>query len=187
MPQSYSIKAAAIPSYSTVLNNTGSSDKSGNLYMNSPVPFIPHSTEKNDYPRSMTLNGADTSKIYQNNENFYTNQPPEKFDTMYRYDDKNFYSNIGNLPGPQVPITSDRSDRSTRNAVYSNIEPAIPIPVPKPIQKEKDIIYSNIQWNSSKPENTYCNIPAPGHNNGENLTIFNNTFQQFFRILHSSF
>ncbi|XP_058805287.1 lipoma-preferred partner homolog isoform X2 [Phymastichus coffea] len=166
-PKKSQPQAASIPSYSTVLNNTGSTDKSTNLYMNSPVPFIPHSVEKTDYPCSMPLNGTNTSKIYQNNENFYTNQSPEKFDTMYRYDDKNFYSNIGNLPGPQVPITSDRSNRSTRNAVYSNVEPAIPIPVPKPIQKEKDIIYSNIQWNATKPENTYCNIPGPGHNSDD--------------------
>lgn len=135
--------------------------------MNSPAPFIPHNVDKNEYPRSTPTNGTDASKFYQKNENFYTNQPQEKFDPMYRYDDKNFYSNIGNIPAPQVPVTSDRLNRSTRNAVYSNIEPAIPIPVPQPIQKEKDIVYSNIQWNTTKPENTYCNIPAQGHSTGE--------------------
>ena len=175
VPQSYTIKAASSPSYSTVLNNAGSNiDKSTNLYMNSPAPYIPHAAEKNDYPRSTPTNGSDTSKFYHKTENFYSNQPPaEKFDPVYRYDDKNYYSNIGNMPAPQVPIANiDRlknqiDHRSTRNAVYSNIEPAIPIPVPQPIQKEKDIVYSNIQWNTSKPENTYCNIPAQGHSSGK--------------------
>ncbi|XP_016838527.1 thyroid receptor-interacting protein 6 isoform X3 [Nasonia vitripennis] len=163
VPQSYTIKAASIPSYSTVLNNTGSNEKATNLYMNTPAPFIPHNVDKSDYPRSTPTNG-DSSKFYQKNENFYTNQPQEKFNPLYRYDDKNFYSNIGNMPAPQVPLTNDRANRSTtRNAVYSNIEPAIPIPIPQPIQKEKDIVYSNIQWNTTKPENTYCNIPAQGH------------------------
>lgn len=134
--------------------------------MNSPTPFIPHSTNKNEFARSTPTNGSD-SKFYQKNENFYANQPPEKFNHMYKYDDKSYYSNIGNMPAPQVPVTSDRSNRSNNDVVYSNIDPAIPIPVPVPIQKEKDIVYSNIQWKTTKPENTYCNIPAQAHSTGE--------------------
>ncbi|XP_014203442.1 lipoma-preferred partner homolog isoform X2 [Copidosoma floridanum] len=174
VPQSYSIKGASIPSYSTVLNNTGSIDKANNLYMNSPAPYVSHNAEKNDYARFTSTNGSDSSKFYQKNENLYANQLQDKFDPVFnydknRYDEKNFYSNIGNMPGPQVPNIIDRTsgtlaDQSSRDVVYSNIEPAIPIPVPQPVQKEKDIVYSNIQWNTTKPESTYCNIPSQSHN-----------------------
>lgn len=134
--------------------------------MNSPVPFMPHGADKNEYARFTPTNGSN-SKFYQKNENFYANQPTEKFNQMYKYDDKNYYSNIGNMPAPQVPVANDRSNRSTSEVVYSNIDPAIPIPVPVPIQKEKDIVYSNIQWKTTKPENTYSNIPAQGHSTGK--------------------
>lgn len=117
--------------------------------------------EKNDF--SSTTNGKDISKNYQNNENFYIHQSDEKFEPKYGYDEKNHYSNINNMPAPQVPI-EDHS-RSTRNIVYSNIDPPISIPINKTTKTEKDIIYSNIQWNS-KPENTYCNISS-AHNNGQ--------------------
>lgn len=131
--------------------------------MNSPAPFIPHNADKNDYTHYNSTNGSD-SKFYQKNENFYANQPADKFNHIYKYEDKNYYSNIGNMPAPQVPVSSDRSNR---DVVYSNIDPAIPIPVPAPIQKERDIVYSNIQWKTTKPENTYCNIPAQGHSTGK--------------------
>ncbi|XP_014224949.1 lipoma-preferred partner homolog [Trichogramma pretiosum] len=167
VPQSYTIKAASIPSYSTVLNNVGANEKTSNLYMNTPAPFTPQNLNKNEYLGQTSLNGTNSSISYQNSENFYSNEPREKFNSAYRYDDKNVYSNIGNLPAPQVPVLNERSHNSTRNAVYSNIEPAVPIPVPQPIQKEKDIVYSNIQWNNSKVENTYCNVPSQGNSNDE--------------------
>ncbi|XP_011503449.1 PREDICTED: LIM domain-containing protein 1 isoform X2 [Ceratosolen solmsi marchali] len=155
VPQSYTVKAASVPSYSTVLNSAGSSEKN-NLYVNSPVPFIPYSMSKNEYSHSTLTNGRDSSIFYKKNENFYTN-------SMYNYEDKHFYSNIGNVPAPQVPILNDKFNKSTINAVYSNIEPTVPILVPQSIPKEKDIVYSNIQWNKSRSENTYCNMPAQSH------------------------
>lgn len=164
IPQSYSIKAAPTPSYSTVLNNTGTNEKSTNLYMNSPSPYVPMSMEKNDFNMPTLTNGKENMKLYQNNENFYMHQAKEKFEPKYGYDEKNYYSNVGNLPAPQVPV-EDRSDRATRSVVYSNVEPPVPISVPTPKKTEKDIIYSNIQWNI-KSENTYSNIP-PIHNNDD--------------------
>ncbi|XP_068984158.1 thyroid receptor-interacting protein 6 [Bombus flavifrons] len=161
IPQSYTIKAASVPSYSTVLNNSGQNEKSSNLYVNSPSPYVPLNIEKNDFSLPSTANGKDVPKNYQNNENFYVHQSDEKFEPKYGYDEKNHYSNIGNMPAPQVPV-EDHS-RSTRNIVYSNIDPPISIPVNKTAKTEKDIIYSNIQWNS-KPENTYCNIPSALNN-----------------------
>jgi hypothetical protein len=134
--------------------------------MNSPTPFMPHSVDKNEYLHSTPINGNDSSIFYPKNENFYTNQSQEKFDPIYSYENKNFYSNIGNISAPKEPVLNDGKNRSTRNAIYSNIEPVISIPVPQPIQKENDIVYSNIQWNNSKVENTYCNIPAQGHVTG---------------------
>ena len=172
VPQSYNIKAASIPSYSTVLNSVGLNEKQPNLYMNSSTPFLKQSTIKNDFIQSTPSNGTSSSNIYQNNENFYTNQAREKFNHSYKYDDTNLYSNIGNIPAPQVPTSNDGSSRATRNAVYSNIEPAVPIPVPQLIQKEKDLVYSNIQWNPTRTENTYCNIPAQNHSNGKYFFLF---------------
>ncbi|KAF3427892.1 hypothetical protein E2986_03916 [Frieseomelitta varia] len=163
IPQSYIIKAASVPSYSTLLNNSGQNEKSSNLYVNSPLPYVPLNIEKNDFSLSSTLNGNDVPKSYQNNENFYMHQSDEKFEPKYRYDEKNHYSNVGNMPTPQIPV-EDHS-RTTQNIVYSNIGSPISIPVNKTAKTEKDIIYSNIQWNS-KPENTYCNIPS-AHNNDD--------------------
>ncbi|XP_025153079.1 lipoma-preferred partner homolog isoform X5 [Harpegnathos saltator] len=148
------------PSYSTVLNNAGSNEKTTNLYMNTPSPYAPLDIQ-NDFSQMVPANGKEASKLYQNNDSFYACQSDEKFEPKYRYDEKNYYSNIGNMPAPQVPMADDRASRATRNAVYSNIEPPVPIPVPAPIKTEKDIIYSNIQW-SPKPENTYCNVPPHG-------------------------
>ncbi|XP_011049647.1 PREDICTED: thyroid receptor-interacting protein 6 isoform X1 [Acromyrmex echinatior] len=161
IPQSYTIKAPPVPSYSTVLNNT-SSDKTSNLYMNAPSPYVPLDI-KNDFSQKMTpANGKETSKIYQNNDNLYARQPEEKFEPKYRYDEKNYYSNIGNMPAPQVPVADDRVNRATRNAVYSNIEPPVGSAYEYvPYEMNKEIIYSNIQWNP-KTENTYCNVPAHG-------------------------
>ncbi|XP_063984984.1 lipoma-preferred partner homolog [Diachasmimorpha longicaudata] len=158
VPQSYPIKASMTPSYPTVLNNSGNIEKTTNLYANSPAPFSAP-PEKNVFPRSHGSTEKfykNDNNFYQNNDHFYTNESQEKLYT----NEKNFYSNIGNIAGPQVPV-DDRSRHATRNAVYSNIEPAVPIPIPVPTpvaNKEKDIIYSNIQWNN-KPENTYSNIP----------------------------
>lgn len=166
IPQSYTIKGPPTPSYSTVLNNTGSNEKTTNLYMNAPSPYVPLDVQ-NDFSQIPPTNGKETSKLYQNNDNFYVCEPEEKFEPKYRYDEKNYYSNVGNMPAPQVPVTDDRANRATRNAVYSNIEPPVPIPVPAPIKTEKDIIYSNIQW-SPKPENTYCNLP-PAHGSGKDF------------------
>ncbi|XP_029043541.1 thyroid receptor-interacting protein 6 isoform X1 [Osmia bicornis bicornis] len=164
IPQSYTIKVPSVPSYSTVLNNSGTNEKSSNLYMNSPSSYVPLNIEKNEFSLSTSTNGKDIPKSYQNNENFYTHQIDEKFEPKYGYDEKNYYSNIGNMPAPQVPV-EDHS-RSTRNVVYSNIDSPISMPVNKTGAKtEKDIIYSNIQWNS-KPENTYCNLPV-AHNNDD--------------------
>lgn len=147
-----------MPSYTTVIDNSGTNEKSQNLYANSPTPYTPINVEKNDFSLSSTTNGKDTSKLYQNNDNFYAHQGEEKFESKYGYEEKNYYSNVGNLPAPQVP-TEDHS-RSIRN-VYSNIDPSGNIQIKPGGKTEKDIIYSNIQWNS-KPENTYCNIP-PAH------------------------
>lgn len=152
-----------MPSYSTVLNNSGQNDKSSNLYVNSPSPYSPLNIEKNDFSMSSSTNGKDIPKSYQNNENFYVHQAGEKFEPKYGYNEKNFYSNVGNMPAPQVPV--EEHSRASRNVVYSNIDPPISVPVNKTARTEKDIIYSNIQWNS-KPENTYCNIPST-HSNGE--------------------
>jgi len=147
-----------VPSYSTVLNNT-SSDKTSNLYMNAPSPYVPLDI-KNDFSQIASANDKETSKLYQNNDNLYTRQPEEKFEPKYRYDEKNYYSNIGNIPAPQVPVADDRANRATRNAVYSNIEPTVVSPYEYvPYEMDKEIIYSNIQWNP-KTENTYCNVPA---------------------------
>lgn len=113
-------------------------------------------------------NGKDASKIYQNNDSLtYARQPDEKFEPKYRYDEKNYYSNIGNMPAPQVPVPD--ANRATRNAVYSNVEPPVPTVVSAyeyPYEMDKEIIYSNIQWNP-KTENTYCNVPAT-HGAGKN-------------------
>lgn len=166
VPQSYTIKAASIPSYSTVLNNAGSNEKPSNIYMNSPTPYAPLNLEKNDFTSSTGTNGNKPTKFYQNNENFYTNQTDEKFDSKYNYDDKHFYSNVGNMSAQQNPI-DNRSGGAGKNAVYSNVDSTMPISIPHSSKKEKDLVYSNIQWNT-KPENTYCNIPA-AHNAG----IFN--------------
>lgn len=166
IPQSYIIKAASVPSYSTVLNNSGQNEKSSNLYVNSPLPYVPLNIEKTDFSLPSILNGKDVPKSYQNNENFYVHQSDEKFEPKYRYDGKNHYSNIGNMLVPQIPV-EDHS-RTTQNIVYSNIGSPLEIlslPVNKTAKTEKDIIYSNIQWNS-KPENTYCNIPST-HNNDD--------------------
>ena len=144
--------------------------------MNSPLPYVASNVEKNEFPRTVgdpratPSNGNEHAKFYHNNENFYTNQRDEKFEPKYGYDEKNFYSNVqqhqpGSGPAPQISH-EDRSSRATRNAVYSNVEPPVPIPVPATVTKGKDLIYSNIQWNP-KPENTYSNIPA-SHNNGKN-------------------
>ncbi|XP_032684294.1 thyroid receptor-interacting protein 6 isoform X2 [Odontomachus brunneus] len=159
-------QAPPTPSYSTVLNNAGSNEKATNLYMNTASSYAPLDIQ-NDFSQMVPANGKETSKLYQNNDSFYACQSDEKFEPKYRYDEKNYYSNIGNMPAPQVPVPDDRANRATRNAVYSNIEPPVPIPVPTPIKTEKDIIYSNIQW-SPKPENTYCNVPPP-HGGGKNL------------------
>ncbi|KAK9302300.1 hypothetical protein QLX08_005719 [Tetragonisca angustula] len=162
-PKKSQPQAASVPSYSTVLNNSGQNEKSSNLYVNSPLPYVPLNIEKNDFSLPSTLNGKDVPKSYQNNENFYVHQSDEKFEPKYRYEEKNHYSNIGNMPTPQIPV-EDHS-RTTQNIVYSNIGSPISIPVNKTVKTEKDIIYSNIQWNS-KPENTYCNIPS-AHNNDD--------------------
>lgn len=166
-----------MPSYSTVLNNSGQNEKSSNLYVNSPSPYVPLNIEKNDFSLPSTANGKDVPKNYQNNENFYVHQSDEKFEPKYGYDEKNHYSNIGNMPAPQVPV-EDHS-RSTRNILYSNIDPPISIPVNKTAKTEKDIIYSNIQWNS-KPENTYCNIPS-ALNNGQ---IYGECNQKSFLLVY---
>ncbi|KAK0175217.1 hypothetical protein PV327_008983 [Microctonus hyperodae] len=181
VPQSYTIKPPSMPLYSTVLNNSGTNEKTTSLYANSPSPYVPPSsavvsigqtTNKNHgYSQTSAQQQESQNKFYhenndnfyQNNEHLYTNELQDKFQPKHEYD-KNFYSNITNVAAPQVPV-DDRSNRATRNAVYSNIEPAIPIPVPAPITKEKEIIYSNIQWNN-KPENTYCNISA-AHNHDD--------------------
>ncbi|XP_033229529.1 lipoma-preferred partner homolog [Belonocnema kinseyi] len=161
VPQSYTIKAASIPSYSTVLNNTGSNEKAANIYMNSPTPYAALKLEKNEFTCPAPTNGGGKpAKFYQNNENFYTNQE-EKFEPKYSYDDKHFYSNVGNIAAPQVPV-DDRSAGAGKNALYSNVvESTMPISIPHSSKQEKDLVYSNIQWNT-KPENTYSNIPG-GH------------------------
>ncbi|XP_053988158.1 thyroid receptor-interacting protein 6 isoform X3 [Hylaeus volcanicus] len=157
-PKKSQPQAASVPSYSTVLNNSGTNEKPSNLYVNSPSPYVSLNIEKNDFSLSSSTNGKDTSKIYQNNDNFYTHQAEEKFEPKYGYDEKNYYSNVGNMPAPQVPV--DEHSRSVRNVVYSNIDPPVAsMPVKTGGKTEKDIIYSNIEWNS-KPENTYCNIPS---------------------------
>lgn len=166
VPQSYTIKAASIPSYSTVLNNAGSNEKPSNIYMNSPTPYAPLNLEKNDFTSSTATNGNKPTKFYQNNENFYTNQTEEKFDSKYNYDDKHFYSNVDNMSGQQQQqqqqVPDNRSGGAVKNAVYSNVESTMPISISHSSKKEKDLVYSNIKWNP-KSENTYCNVPA-GHN-----------------------
>lgn len=125
-----------------------------------PSPYVPLDI-KNDFSQMLPANGKEASKIYQNDA-LYARQPEEKFEPKYRYDEKNYYSNIGNMPAPQVPVADDRANRATRNAVYSNIEPPVPPVVTAyeyPYEMDKEIIYSNIQWNP-KTENTYCNVPA---------------------------
>lgn len=137
--------------------------------MNAPSPYVPLDI-KNDFSQMVPANGKEASKLYQNNDNLYARQPDEKFEPKYRYDEKNYYSNIGNMPAPQVPVVDDRANRATRNAVYSNIEPPVPTVVSTyeyPYEMDKEIIYSNIQWNP-KTENTYCNVPAT-HGAGKNL------------------
>lgn len=115
-----------------------------------------------------SANGKDASKLYQNNDGLYARQPDEKFEPKYRYDEKNYYSNIGNMPAPQVPVADDRASRATRNVVYSNVEPPVVSAYREyPYEMDKEIIYSNIQW-GPKTENTYCNVPA-AHGAGKNL------------------
>lgn len=101
------------------------------------------------------------SKFYKDNENFYQNDnhlyTNETRDKSYS-SDKSFYSNIGSIAEPQVPVEARSNRGAVRDVVYSNIEPAAPIPVPAPTN-DRNIIYSNIQWNN-KPENTYSNIPS---------------------------
>lgn len=143
--------------------------------MNTSASYAPLNVQ-NDFAQIPPTN--EKEKLYQN-DNFYVCQPEQKFEPKYRYDEKNYYSNIGNMPAPQVPVTD--SNRATRNVVYSNIEPPVPIPVPIPVKTEKDIIYSNIQW-SPKPENTYCNLPS-AHNNGSNFYRFIR-FSQLFTFYH---
>ncbi|XP_012530479.1 thyroid receptor-interacting protein 6 isoform X3 [Monomorium pharaonis] len=160
-PKKSQPQSPSVPSYSTVLNNTSTSDKSPNLYMNAPSPYVPLDI-KNDFSQMAPANGGkEASKIYQN-DNLYVHQPEEKFEPKYRYDEKNYYSNIGNMPAPQVPVVTDnRANRACTNAVYSNIEPPVPTvgAYEYPYEMNKEIIYSNIQWNP-KTENTYCNVPA---------------------------
>lgn len=161
-----------MPSYSTVLNNSGGHDKTTSFYANSSSAFVTSDNEQktaSNFPQtgsdqSHKFYHQNTENFYQNNEHLYTNDVQENFESRRGYNENNFYSNIGNVAAPQVPA-DDRSNRATRDVVYSNIEPAVPIPVPAPITKEKEIIYSNIQWNN-KPENTYSNIPA-AHNHGK--------------------
>ncbi|XP_057321127.1 thyroid receptor-interacting protein 6 [Microplitis mediator] len=151
-----------------------------NTEKNSYTSGLPGSQPPSSSQSLITTNSTrPDARNYYNNENFYQNDhlysnELENFNGKRaevnkinsnitvnpRYEDKNYYLNIGgNIPAPQAPVlVDDRSTRATRNVVYSNVEPAVPIPVPTPINsiKEKDIIYSNIQWN--KPENTYSNI-----------------------------
>lgn len=152
-----------MPPYNEVLNNSDSSEKATNLYMNSPTPYAPLNINKNEFRCLASSNGGEGGKFYNtNNENFYSNQPSEKFEPKYRYDEKNLYSNIGeNVAVPQVPAEG----RSSRNAVYSNIETNRPM-FSRQV-KEKDLVYSNINWNN-KLENTYSNIPSV-HGNGNFL------------------
>lgn len=171
IPQSYTVKAATVPSYSTVLlnNSAQANEKSSNFYANSPSSYVPLNIEKNDFSLSTASsneNGKEVpSKSQRNNENFYvhTQSSDEKFEPKYGYEEKNYYSNVGNMPAPQVPV--DDHLRSSKSVVYSNIDLPMSMSANKPPKTEKDIIYSNIQWNS-KPENTYCNIP-PSHNNDD--------------------
>ncbi|KAL6262451.1 hypothetical protein P5V15_007536 [Pogonomyrmex californicus] len=163
IPQSYTIKTPPVPSYSTVLNNTASGDKPSSLYVNTPSPYVPLDI-KNDFSQiELPANDKEVPpKLYQNNDNLYARQTEEKFEPKYRYDEKNYYSNVGNMPAPQVPVPDDRANRATRNAVYSNVEPSVPTMVSAyeyPYEMDKEIIYSNIQW-GPKTENTYCNVPA---------------------------
>ncbi|XP_046480375.1 thyroid receptor-interacting protein 6 isoform X1 [Neodiprion pinetum] len=168
IPQSYSLKSAPAPSYSTVLNNIATNEsKSTNLYTNSPAPYVPQTTnvvvaEKNSNAvrNNTPTNGSSLAKFYNTEENIYTNQQQkqDKFQTKYGYDDKNFYSNVGNVPSPQVPV-DDRASRSNRDVVYGNRDTASSSSMQMPPKKEKDLIYSNIQWNV-KPENMYSNIPG---------------------------
>lgn len=132
--------------------------------MNTP-PYIPLDMKKN-YSQDASATSKNTSHIYHD-DTLCQHQLEEKFETKYRYDEKNYYSNIGNIPAPQVPPLDNSANQACRNAVYSNIKPVSAPVVSLPSipyknfskETEKDIIYSNIQWNS-KTENTYCNIPA---------------------------
>lgn len=142
-----------MPSYSTVLNNTGTPQKVSNFYANSPLPYQP-SPDASSVNNQASKFYKNTDNFYQNNEHLYTN---ETIDKSYA-SEKNFYSNIGNIAEPQVPVDERSTRGTTRDVVYSNIEPAAPIPVPAPTN-DRNIIYSNIQWNN-KPENTYSNIPS---------------------------
>ena len=146
--------------------------------MNSPTPYASLNLEKNEFTCPAATNGNKATKFYQNNENFYTNRPEEKFEAKYSYDDKHFYSNVGNIPAPQVRV-EDRSDETVKNAVYSNVESTMPLSIPHSAKKEKDLVYSNIQWNT-KPESTYCNIPA-AHRTGKNI-FSQGDFTKFYGI-----
>lgn len=141
--------------------------------MNSPTPYAPLNLEKNDFTSSTATNGNKPTKFYQNNENFYTNQTEEKFDSKYNYDDKHFYSNVDNMSGQQQQqqqqVPDNRSGGAVKNAVYSNVESTMPISISHSSKKEKDLVYSNIKWNP-KSENTYCNVPA-GHNAGKFICL----------------
>ncbi|XP_043278757.1 thyroid receptor-interacting protein 6 [Venturia canescens] len=171
VPQSYTIKAPSLPSYSTLLDNSGTNKTPINLYTNSPSPYVPSGGSlKNENPHSSNVplkNGCENSKFYNSNETFYTNEPHDGFAMKYDYDDKHFYSNIqqkqmGNIPSLQ-DLHDQRSKRPINNAVYSNVEPTPPILQPALVNNGKDLIYSNIQWNR-KSENTYSNIPATDNN-----------------------
>ncbi|XP_012255404.2 PDZ and LIM domain protein 5-like isoform X1 [Athalia rosae] len=159
IPQSYSLKTVPAPSYSTVLNNIATNEsKSTNLYTNSPTPYIPQTTsaEKHDVAHNTPTNGNSLRKLCNNEENLCTNQMQEKLQPKYGYIEKNFYSNIGSMSAPQPPV-DDRAIKTNRDAVYENSEAALASSIQKTAKKEKDLIYSNIQWNA-KPENMYSNI-----------------------------
>lgn len=123
--------------------------------MNSPIPYGSMNTNKNKFDCSR--NGASEKQFYRNNEPYYSNQPNEECDTQLQFD-KNLYSNIGGS------MTGSRANpmNESLNAVYSNVDPTA-ISHRQPMKTEKNLIYSNIQWNT-KPENTYSNIAV--HSNG---------------------
>lgn len=105
---------------------------------------------------------------YKNDENLYKNEREDKFQPKYGYEDKNFYSNLGNITSHKVQA-DDRAGRSTRDLVYGNTESVKPSPIKINQNEEKDLIYSNIQW-SVKPENMYSNIPG-AYNQGAFLSM----------------